>query len=128
MAELTAGDLMTSGVLSIAPDDTVGRARELMLGLGIHGLPVVDSQGSAIGFVSSSDLVEVWPAGEPVDTIMSKRLRSVDVEAPIVQTAERMLDERIHHLLVTRQGRPIGLLSSFDILAAVAGRPRLETR
>ncbi len=122
LADLTAGDLMTSGVVSIGPADTIGRARELMLGLGIGGLPVVDLQGVVTGFVSASDLVEEWAAGEPVETIMSKHLHTIEVEATIAETAELMVAEKVHHLVVTRQGHPVGLLSTFDLVAAIAGR------
>lgn len=125
LANLTAGDLMTSGVVSLGPTDTIGHARELILGLGIGGLPVVDQQGVVTGFVSSSDLVEEWAAGEPVETIMSKHLHTVDVEATIVQTAQLMVAAKIHHLVVTRHDHPVGLLSTFDLVAAIAHPPLL---
>lgn len=122
--ELTVGDLMVGGVVSIGPAETIGRARELMLGLGIHGLPVVDGLGVVIGFVTSSDLVEEWPQGEPVDTMMSKRVLSVDAGESVAAAARLMLDERIHHLLVTRVAAPAGVVSSFDMLAVLAGDAR----
>lgn len=124
----TVGDLMIAGVVSVDPSDTIGRARELMLGLGFHSLPVVDSQGEVVGFVTSSDLVEEWPFGEAVETIMSRRVIAIDVSDSAERAAGLMLDEGIHHLLVNRRGRPVGVLSSFDLLAVVAGRDRVRPR
>lgn len=130
-ADLTAtmvGDLMVAGVVSLNPDDTIGRARELMLGLGIHGLPVVDQVGVVVGFVTSSDLVEEWPFGEPVSTIMSRRVHAVETSNTVAEAAARMLDERVHHLVVNRGGRPVGVISSFDLLAPLAGRDPVGPR
>lgn len=110
---------MTVGVVSIDLHGTVGRARELMLGLGVHGLPVVDGEQAVVGFVTSAELVEEWPFGEPVSTIMSARVHCVDASATIAEGAQRMLDERVHHLLVTRDGEPVGIISSFDMLHAL---------
>ena len=117
--ELIVDDLMVTGVVSLDPDTTVGRARELMLGLGIHGLPVVDDVGEVVGIVTSSDLVEEWPHGEPVSAIMSSRVLSIQVDAPVVEAAEEMLNAKIHHLLVRRGEQPVGILSSLDLLAAI---------
>ena len=117
--ELIIDDLMVTGVVTVDPDTTVGRARELMLGLGIHGLPVVDELGKVVGIVTSSDLVEEWPPGEPVSAIMSSRVLSNQVDAPIVDAAEQMLNAKIHHLLVRRGEQPVGILSSLDLLAAI---------
>lgn len=120
LAGMTVEALMTSGVVTIDPDDTVGRARELMLGLGIHCLPVVDAMGSVCGFITSSDLVEEWPFGEPVEAIMSRRVHAVEATALLSEAARRMIDEHVHHLLVNRDGRPVGIISSFDLLVPLA--------
>ena len=112
-------ELMTADVVSIGADGTIGRARELMLGLGVHGLPVVGDDGAVIGFVTSSDLVEEWHFGEPVTSIMNVRVHEVDESATVAEGAQRMLDQGVHHLLVTRNGEPAGIISSFDMLTAL---------
>lgn len=119
-AEQPIRALMSDGIVSIEPATAVGRARELMLGLGIHCLPVVDDAGTVVGFVTSSDLVEEWPFGEPVTTIMSARVFSVDAATSVAKCARRMLTDRVHHLLVTDKGEPVGVVSSFDMLTALA--------
>lgn len=126
VAGRSVGDWMTTAVVSLDPQDPVGRARELMLGLGIHALPAVDDQGAVVGIVTSSDLVEEWPFGEPIDTIMSKRVLVIEDDATLGEAAQQMFDERVHHLVVTHRTRPVGVLSTFDIVAAVAGRNRSQ--
>ena len=111
-------DYLTADLITIAPEDSVSRARDLMLGLGFHGLPVVEDD-SVVGIVTSADLVEEWPQGEPVATIMSRSVRLVDSDAPVTVAAELMRNESIHHLVVMDQNGIAGILTSFDLLAAL---------
>ncbi len=111
-------DYLTADLITINPDDSVSRARDLMLGLGFHGLPVVDGN-NVVGIVTSADLVEEWPLGEPVATIMSRAVRLVDADAPVTVAAELMRNESIHHLVVMDENGIAGILTSFDLLAAL---------
>jgi acetoin utilization protein AcuB len=49
-------ELMTDYVYTIGPDESVGRAAELMVNHTISSLPVVDESGDLIGIVTESDL------------------------------------------------------------------------
>jgi len=53
---LTAGDLMTSDVLGLAPDDSIGLAADIFLSRAMHAAPVLD-EGELIGIVTSHDLL-----------------------------------------------------------------------
>lgn len=55
--DLSARDVMTSPVVSIAPGDSVARAMALMTDRRIRHLPVLDS-GRLVGLVSIGDLVK----------------------------------------------------------------------
>jgi CBS domain-containing protein len=57
---LTAGDLMTSNVVTVKPDDTVEQAAQLMYHLQVKRLPVVDGGGHLVGIVSRADLLTVF--------------------------------------------------------------------
>jgi CBS-domain-containing membrane protein len=63
---VTAGDLMTSNVVTVKPDDTVEQAARLMYHLQVKRLPVVDAGGYLVGIVSRADLLTVFdrPDGE----------------------------------------------------------------
>ncbi|MEL7155412.1 MAG: CBS domain-containing protein [Actinomycetota bacterium] len=111
-------EVMTAAVITVDTQHPVGRARELMLGLRIHGLPVTDDDGAVVGIVTAADLVEEWPFGEPVETVMSRHVQTIEAEATAQEAATRMLADRIHHLVVTRDGVPVGLASSLDLLEA----------
>jgi len=63
---LIAADVMTTNVISIAPDAPVRSAAALMIDNRIHRLPVVEN-GQLLGLISSMDIVRyVAAAGDPV--------------------------------------------------------------
>jgi CBS domain-containing protein len=57
---VTAGDLMSSNVVTVKPDDTVEQAARLMYHLQVKRLPVVDAGGYLVGIVSRADLLTVF--------------------------------------------------------------------
>src|ERR1700720_4763129 len=57
---VTAGDLMSSNVVTVKPDDTVEQAARLMYHLRVKRLPVVDAGGYLVGIVSRADLLTVF--------------------------------------------------------------------
>ena len=53
---MKAVDLMTRGVLSVAPGDSARKAAELMLRFGVTGFPVLD-QGRLVGIITHADFL-----------------------------------------------------------------------
>lgn len=115
----TVGDLMTPELLSLEPGDPISRARDLMLAFGINALPVMEDV-MVVGIVTSSDLVDDWPDQDTVSTIMSTAPFSIRIDASLREAAEQMVQFRIHHLLVESDGLVAGILSSLDLLEALA--------
>ena len=56
LSRLTIRDIMTPNPVTISPDDTIGRAAQLMLRYMIGGLPVLDRQGQLAGIITESDI------------------------------------------------------------------------
>lgn len=56
----TAGEAMTSPVISIEPDGSVAAAAALMLDSRINRVPVVSHDGTLVGIISRSDLVRAF--------------------------------------------------------------------
>ncbi len=57
---ITAGDLMTSPAVTVAPDETVEHAARQMHARGLRRLPVVDADGRLVGIVSRADVLAVY--------------------------------------------------------------------
>lgn len=56
----TAGEVMSTNVVTARPDDDVAKAAALLLGLGLRRLPVVDGDGRLVGIVSRHDLLKMF--------------------------------------------------------------------
>lgn len=59
-AGATAGDLMTSPAVTVAPDDTVEHAARLMYTRRLKLLPVVDAVSRLVGIISRADVLGVF--------------------------------------------------------------------
>jgi CBS-domain-containing membrane protein len=138
---LTAGDLIGPAVISIPADFTMTRAARTLSSNRIGLTPVVDKAGCCIGVLSAKDFVtfelvrngEETQANRPnlaprgtfqdwdsVRRFMSTAIQTVPFDAPLERVAEIMCAEHIHHLVVLdEQARPIGVVSSLDVLAAL---------
>jgi len=56
LSHLTVREIMTPNPVTISPDETIGRAAQLMLKYMIGGLPVLDSAGQLAGIITESDI------------------------------------------------------------------------
>lgn len=139
---LTAGDLMSRPVMTIPHSMPLADAARLLSGSGISGAPVVDGSGQCIGVLSSSDFVAwagqegevtsfIAPWGEIVDIgdepgnevshYMTRQPVVVAPTAPIGELARIMVAAHIHRVLVVvEHDRPCGVVTSTDILSALA--------
>src|SRR6185437_397030 len=57
---VTAGDLMTTAVVAVRPDDTVEHAAKLMYDRRVKRLPVTDADGHLAGIISRADVLAVF--------------------------------------------------------------------
>ena len=77
---MQASDMMTSTVITVRPEATVGEAARRMLGYNISALPVVDEQGGLVGILTHSDFglrtrYRPWPRTSITCWVPRPRLR-----------------------------------------------------
>jgi CBS-domain-containing membrane protein len=150
ITELTAADVMSHHVVTVPETMVLQEAAGLLAREQISGAPVVDSSGRCVGVLSATDFVRWVEQGPgPVHTTrgrcfcadwqvidvemlpkdevrwyMSTDLVSAEPATTVTDLARRMLDAHIHRIVVLDASRkPIGVVSSTDILAAVAYAP-----
>lgn len=139
---LTAADLMSREVLTIPAEMSLRGAGQLLMRARVSGAPVVDEQGTVIGVLSTTDFLKMprahrtrescvcseWQVLDfcavPEDTVtryMTPDPVTVPATMPLTELARTMLDAHIHRVVVIDLARrPVGIVSSTDILAAVA--------
>ena len=62
----TVGEVMTTDVITIAPDAGLGEGARLMAGRGIKRLPVIDEDGKLSGIISRADIVNAFTKPDDV--------------------------------------------------------------
>src|ERR1700750_3279481 len=62
---ITAGELMTTAVVAVRPQDTVEHAARLMYDRGVKRLPVTDESGPLVGIISRADVLSVFDRTDP---------------------------------------------------------------
>lgn len=111
-------------------------AGRLLLLHQISGLPIVESDGTCVGVLSTTDFlrwqitnVEQSPPGK-VEQYMTLDPVTVTADTSLTELAQRMAEGHIHRVLVVdRLYRLVGIISSTDVLAGIvrAGRTETET-
>ena len=102
----------------VEPGATVAQAAQTMREALIGSILVADDPP---GIVTDRDLRgRVLAAGLGPETsvrqIMSRPLKTLDSDAPVVAALHLMLEEDIHHLALVEEGRIVGVISSSDLL------------
>jgi CBS domain-containing protein len=149
LMQLTAADLMSEALVVIPQEMSLQAAAHLLSKHQVSGAPVVDESGVCVGVLSATDFLrwadrgkqaahtsraaepEYWPTwqivepdtlpGDAVANYMTACPVTVPPGALLADLARMMVDAHIHRLIVVNgQGRPRGIISSTDILAAVA--------
>lgn len=119
-------DVMTVGVVAVAPSTPLKEVASLLVGAKVSGLPVID-EGKLVGIVTESDLMPLREGapGHPVQTaadVMTSKVVTL-VEEMTVTSAARVLERhRIKRAPVMRGDRMVGIVSRGDLL-----RPYLRT-
>ncbi len=148
MNEITylAADIMTSPVVTIGPDVTVGEAASLMLKRGFGGIPVVGESGEYLGIVTENwfmpreegyplmrgttfSLLGQWMGdtknieeameqsrGVRVGDVLRPGHPVADARTPVSDIASTMIKQQVHHMPVLQDGQVVGMVSRHDFL------------
>lgn len=129
---MKVAELMQRNVKSIRGEASVAEAILTLADGHISGVPVVDASGKMVGVLSSSDLLAAEAETEDassrqallenteVKEIMTRRPYTVPPTAEVREAAQQMLYGEVHRLFVTDGDEVVGVISSTDIVRAVA--------
>jgi CBS domain-containing protein len=121
--ELLAGDVMSCHFVSAAPEDTLGELAE-RLAEADAGSALVVEFGRLIGILTSRDIVHA--VGERVHP-SEARVRHWMSAEPVVASPELLAEEAarlmvtggFHHLPVTEDGRPVGVVGLRTVVGSL---------
>ena len=133
-------DYMSRGLLAVDPDTPLADVQGVLEERDISAVPVIDAERRLLGILSTTDLLRVArieiaspkarvrvtvPASRARD-VMHPSVATVDEQAPLSEAAATMVERHIHRLVVLRDGRAVGIVSTRDAMRAVLAE-RLET-
>ncbi len=140
-------DVMRPAV-SVTPDTPTRAVLKILAENNIPGVPVVDTEGYLIGFVSDGHLLasalpkymadmedlsfvregtDAWvhylaqSADQPVSEVMSREVSSVELGKSEVAVAHKMVHDGTSSVMITENGKLVGIVNRLDLYAAVMG-------
>jgi CBS domain-containing protein len=147
-------DWLRKDLVVVDIDQSIGEAVQMMVESKLSALPVVDAANHCVGVIAATDVLGValdwsteidqlgrastanhfWLVDKlahegltdlPVRERMSTELVTIAPTASLKDAATKMVENRIHHLVVLGPKRaPVGILSTMDVMRAVAGLPQ----
>jgi CBS domain-containing protein len=136
----------------LEPDDTLSDAARILRTarrdegkIGVKGLPVIDSEGKMVGFLSMGDILKaVFPfymtlanlgdftwegmvvniaekAGHrKISELMTKEVVSIEESAPLMECVDHMLKNDVKRLpVIGEDGRVVGILHEIDVFLTI---------
>jgi len=144
---MKVADVMISGVISLAPGDSMRKAAVLMLQYGVSGFPVLD-RGKLVGIVTQGDFLRrieigterhrthpvtpgqlaeeyVHAHGRKIGDVMTRDVVTITEDAPLEEAIRLMQKHHIKRVPVVRNDAIIGLVSRSELLHAfIVGSPK----
>jgi CBS domain-containing protein len=141
---MKVADLMTRGVLSVAPEDSLRKAATLMLRYGVNGFPVLD-RGKLVGMITQGDFLRRAEVGterqrskvaeffadpgrladeyvhahaRTVGEIMTRDIITVSPDTSLNEAVELMVRHHVKRVPVVKNGVVVGIVSRVDVLRA----------
>ena len=106
---------MTRDVRTVHVEDPVDAAVDIIVGMRITGVPVVDAEQRCVGVVTESDIL--GKRGTTCGEIMTADAVTVEEDVSLAEAGEIMLTRRIRRLPVVRGDRTlVGLLTRMDLV------------
>lgn len=145
--DITIEEIMRPAV-SVSPEAPAREALKVMMEHHIPGVPVVSEDGTLKGFVTDGQLLESalpnylkmmeslsfvpedadeWvhylteAANEPVGKVMTKDVSSIELGRSEIEVAHRMVHDGVSSVVITRDGKVVGIVNRLDLYAAICG-------
>ena len=149
---MVAKDIMSTPVISVAPDTLVAEVAALLAGRRISGVPVLE-QGRLLGVVNEMDLLHRHELGteqpSPVEPwwvrlfradrapshyvkshaakardVMTRAIVSVSEDTPLPEIASLFDSREVRRVCVARDGKVVGVITRADLVRAMAANAK----
>lgn len=128
-------DIVTRVPVTVDEAVSIREAARLMTAQRVSALLVTRAEGAGIevggvisGIVTDRDMrrlvvAEGLPSDGPVSAIMTTGPMTIEADATAVEAMLTMMQRGFHHLPVVERGRPVGMITSGDIMRLQQANP-----
>ncbi len=137
--------------ISVDPDAPARDALKVMLEHRIPAVPVIDEEGHLEGVVTDAGLLDSavpqylrlmenlsfvseeadkWvhylseAADKPVREVMSREVSQIELGHSEIEAAHRMVHDGVPSVVITENGKPVGVVNRLDLYGAIVGLDR----
>ena len=113
--------LMQKRVITVDTNASVDRVEEILNSNRLSCVPVVDARGKCFGVISTPDLVHFHALHKDSKTklaweVCTHKIIEVSPDISVMEAAELMIKNNIHHIVLTENKSIKGIVSSIDIV------------
>lgn len=126
-ARETVADVMSDAILTCRAKTPVLNAARAMTDAGYRSVLVVNARGKPLGWVTGMDLLTFCSGRSCQDVTVSQVMQpvlTIRMSASLREAADKMIQYHQHRLVVVEEDDPetfpLGVISSFDIVAEMA--------
>lgn len=115
-------DIMSTKIISVAPEESATVAARLLSRYNIGVLPVCSSDGKLRGMVTDRDIVLRCVANDDdphetrISEIMTRRVLAVSPQEDTAAAAELMARAQVRRLPVQEKGKIVGMVTLGDLV------------
>lgn len=122
-------ELMTTELHTLSPDDSLSRARQVMLEKSIRHIPIVDSNSTLLGILTHRDLLAAkatdahqnqtsddWQNTAAIANHMIAKVNTIDENMSMRGAALQMQQQKIGCLPVIRNNELVGIVTDSDFV------------
>lgn len=120
-----AADVMIRDVITVSEATPLKEVARMFSEKKITGAPVINAQGDLKGVISETDIVRkttsigAW-SPTAAGQIMTKPAITISPNDTLQRVCELMYNRRIHRVVVAEGSKIVGIITTMDILRAVA--------
>ena len=111
-------EVMSFPLAGVSPATTLKEVAKIMISK--KGRLAVFDAGTLVGIITASDLIKSLPdvpeTEVKIDDFMTKKVITADEEESVINIAKTMGRERIGSVIITRNGKPLGIFTERDLL------------